>query len=270
VAKSHHHNTKTNKTQHTQAAALRSDGTGRQVFFGLLPDVWIQRTQMPVGLTIPSTRHGETTDVPLGDGDSDRDAAHSRSGWLSSRSLTTASTRLHCRPMVPVPRSSRGPSGSRQPRSGCLSSRSRRQRRYVSNAGRLSRFRFVPATDRHSLLLLPTTATSLSADVPWLPSRPASQRSTLRFHGNSALEPQFPTASGGSTHDANLHYASIRLCAISLSANCRALTQFHFARLFHTAAVHCRIHVRSLARSTVNCRLSRNVFASPLKHVLFT
>ena len=88
--------------------------------------------------------------------------------------------RLHCRPTVPVQRSSRGPIGSRQPRSGCLSSRTRRQRRHVSNAGSRSRFRFVPATDRHSLLLLPTTATSLSADVPWLPSRPASRRSTLR------------------------------------------------------------------------------------------
>ena len=223
---------------------------------------------MPVERTSPSTRHGETTDVPLGDGDSDRDAAHSRSGWLSSRSATTASTQLHCRPTVPVPRSSRRPSCSRQPCSSRLFCRSRRQRRHDRTTSR--RPRFVPATERLSLRLLPTTATSLSADVPWLPSRPASQRSTLRFHGNSALEPQFPTASGGSTHDANLHYASIRLCAISLSANCRALTQFHFARLFHTAAVHCRIHVRSLARSTVNCRLSRNVFASPLKHVLFT
>ena len=163
MAKSHHHNTKTNKTQNTQPAALHPDGTGRQVFFGLPPDVRIRRTQMPVERTSPSTRHGETTecpaDVTLGDGDSDHDAAHSRSGWLSSRSATTASTQLHCRPTVPVPRSSRGPSGNLQPRSGCLSSRSRRQRRHVSNAGRRSRFRFVPATDRLSLLLLPTTYT---------------------------------------------------------------------------------------------------------------
>jgi len=159
-------------------------GLGGGSLSGLLP---AERTQLPVGRTFPSTRHGETTvDVPLGDGDSDRDAAHSRSGWLSS---TTASTRLHCKPMVPVPRSSRGPFGNRQPRSGCLSSRSRRQRRHVSNAGRRSRFRFVPATVRHSLLLLPTTATSLSADVPWLPSRPASRRSTLRSSGNSSPQP---------------------------------------------------------------------------------
>jgi len=119
---------------------------------GLPLDIRIRRTWMPVGQTIPSTRHGETTerraDVPLGDGDSDRDVAHSRSGWLSSRS--------------------------------------RRQRRYDFTAGRRSRSRFVPRTVRHSLLLLPTTATSFSADVPWLPSRPANQRSTLRSPGNSS------------------------------------------------------------------------------------
>ena len=99
---------------------------------GLPPDVRNRRMRMPVERTSPSTRHGETTDVPLGDGDSDRDAAHSRSDWLSSRSSTTASTRLHCRPTVPVLRSSRGPSGNLQPRSGCLSSRSRRQRNYYN------------------------------------------------------------------------------------------------------------------------------------------
>ena len=93
---------------------------------------------------------------------------------------TITSTRLHCRPTVPVPRSSRGPSCSRQPRSGRLFCRSRRQRRHDLTASRRPRFRFVPATERLSLRLLPTTATSLSADVPWLPSSPASRRSTLR------------------------------------------------------------------------------------------
>ena len=105
MAKSHHHNTKTNKTQHTQAAALYPDGTGRRVSFRTSSGcrLRIPRTRMPVRRTIPSTRHGETTerraDVPLGDSD----VAHSRSVWLSSHSSTTASTRLHCRPTVSVP-----------------------------------------------------------------------------------------------------------------------------------------------------------------------
>jgi len=222
VAKSHHHNTKTNKTQHTQAAALRPDGTGRQVFFGLLPDVWIRRTRMPVGLTIPSTRHGETTDVPLGDGDSDRDAAHSRSDWLSSRSSTTASSRLQRRQSVPVP---------------------------------------VRPGDRSALIrLLPTTATS-------------TQHPAFHWQQRTGTAVPHSQRRQHSRCEAPLRLTqSIRLCAISLSAHCRALTQLNFtsARLFHTAATHCRTRVRSLARSTVNCRLSRNVFASPLKHVLYT
>jgi len=60
------------------------------LFPGFFPDVAIRRTRMPVRRTSPSTRHGETTerfaDVPSGDGDSDRDVAQPRSGWLPSRS----------------------------------------------------------------------------------------------------------------------------------------------------------------------------------------
>jgi len=93
---------------------------------------------------------------------------------------TITSTQLHCRPTVPVPRSARGPSCSRQPRSGRLFCRSRQQRRHAFTSSLRPRFRFVPATERLSLRLLPTTATSLLADVPWLPSSPASRRSTLR------------------------------------------------------------------------------------------
>jgi len=76
---------------------------------------------------------------PLGDGDSDRDVARLRSGWLSSRSHDDS----------------------------------------VGNdpdAGRRTRFPFSSRrTDApllrspHTLQLLPTTATSTSADVPWLP-----------------------------------------------------------------------------------------------------
>ena len=114
------------------------------LFPGSFPDVRIRRTRMPVGRTSPSTRLGRQyerpVDVPVGD--SDRDVAQPRSGWLSSRSPTTASTRLQRRPTVPVPVSSRGPM-------------------------------------QHPV-----------------------------FSSNSELEPQFPADSGGSTHDAKLHFAN--------------------------------------------------------------
>ena len=187
---------------------------------------------MPVRRTSPSTRHGEMTerpaDVPLGDGDSDRDVAQPRSGWLCSRS--------------------------------------RRQRRHVSNAGRRSRFRFVPIGS-HSCCCL-RRRPRRQPTYPSSRSRPASRHNTLRSPGNSTLEPQFPAASGGSTHDAKLQLASQsrRLRAITLSAHCRALTQLNFTPLdFSTPLPHTAKYVLSLARSTLNCRLSRNFFASPLK-----
>ena len=49
---------------------------------------------------------------------------------------------------------------------------------------------------------------------------------------------------------------SIRLCAISLSAHCRALTQFHSARLFHTATAHCKIRLCSLYSTVVSRKIS--------------
>ena len=48
-------------------------------------------------------------------------------------------------------------------------------------------------------------------------SRPASRRSTLRSPGDSTLEPQFPADSGGSTHDAKLHFTSRSLADSALS-----------------------------------------------------
>ena len=96
MTRPHQHNTKTNKTQHTQAAALRPKWTGQPVvkckhltqhpasLSGLLPDVRIRRTRIPVGRTSLSTQLGATierpADVPL----DDRDVAPPRSGWLSS------------------------------------------------------------------------------------------------------------------------------------------------------------------------------------------
>ena len=77
MAKTHRHNTIQTETQQTQDAALRPNGLGGGSS-RLLP-----------GRSEPSTRHGETTerpaDVPSGDGDSDRDVAQPRSGWLSGR-----------------------------------------------------------------------------------------------------------------------------------------------------------------------------------------
>ena len=125
---------------------------------------------------------------------------------------------------------------------------------------------FVPATERLSLRLLPTTATSLSADVPWLPSSPASRRSTLRSpqqHTGTAVPSNQRWQH--SQDEALLHLTrSNRPGAISLSTHCRAHTQLklHFRSTFHYAATHCQTHVRSLARSTVNCSHSRNFFAS--------
>jgi len=145
------------------------------LFPGSFPDVRLRRTRMPVERTSPSTRLGERlerpADVPLGDGDSDRDVARLRSDWLSSRSYDDS--------VGTTPLPADGP-GSR-PRLGgpivrhsscCLRRRPRRQPTYLGSR-----------------------------------SRPAGRRSTLRSPGNSEQEPQFQADSGGSTHDAKLHFA---------------------------------------------------------------
>ena len=174
----------TNKTQHTQAAALHPDGTGRRVSSGLLPDVRIRRTQMPVGRTIPSTGHGETTerraDVPLGDGDRDRDVAHSRSDWLSSRSSTTASTRLHCRPTVPVPVCPADPIDTHS--CCCLRRRPRRQPTYPGS-------RLVRRADAAPCVPLTTAHWNRSSQQPAAAAltmrsstSPHTVYQTLRYH----------------------------------------------------------------------------------------
>jgi len=91
------------------------------------------------------------------------------------------------------------------------------KRRHVSNAGRRCRFQIVPRTDRHSLLLLPTTATSSSADVPWLPYSSREPTRHPAFSWQQPLEPQFPATSGGRTHVAKLHFASHSLTDSALS-----------------------------------------------------
>ena len=96
----------------------------------------------------------------------------------------------------------------------------------------------------------------------------------------SSKEPQFPADSGGSTHDAKLHFAnkSHRLCAFSHSAHCRALTQLaeHARRLHILSSAQLYNSCRTLQivlskRSlTLICRLSRNFLRKPAKQVLLT
>jgi len=118
----------------------------------------------------------------------------------------------------------------------------RRQRRHDSTAGRRSRFRFVPRTDRHSLLLLPTTATSLSADVPWLPvssGEPTQHPAFLRQQRTGTAVPHSQRRQHSRCEAPLRLTQSIRLGAISLSAHCRALTQLNFTPLdFSTPLPH--------------------------------
>jgi len=107
VAKPHRHNTRQTKLNTPKQRPHARMDWAVGLFPGSFPDVRIRRTRMPVGRTSPSTRLGERSNAqrtsPHGDGDSDRDVAQLCSGCLSSRSSTTASTRLQCRPTVPDP-----------------------------------------------------------------------------------------------------------------------------------------------------------------------
>jgi len=96
------------------------------------------------------------------------DVPQPRSGWLSSRSTDDSVNTTPLQADGPGSGSSRGPIGTHS--CCCLRRRPRRQPTYSGSR-----------------------------------SRPASRRNTLRSPGNSTLEPQFPAASGGSTHDAKLH-----------------------------------------------------------------
>jgi len=192
---------------------------------------------MPVRRTSPSTRHGEMTerpaDVPLGDGDNDRDVAQPRSGWLCSRS--------------------------------------RRQRRHVSNAGRRSRFRFVPIGS-HSCLL-PTTATSSSADIPWLPVSSGEPTQHTAFSWQQHPGTAVPS---GQRRQHSRCEAPIRLTVSQTpryhtqrTLSSPNSTQLHSARLFHTAAAHCKIRAFS---STVYTQLSSlaKFLRKPTKNMCFS
>jgi len=190
---------------------------------------------MPVRRTSPSTLHGEMTerraDVPLGDGDSDRSVAQPRSSWLSSRS--------------------------------------RRQRRHVSNAGRRSRFRSRPA-DRSSV----TPAVAYDGDrvvsrrtlAPGLVRRadatPCVLLATAHWNRSSQQTAAVALTMRSSTSPHTFSQTPRSQSQRTLSSPIS--TQLHSARLF-TQLPHTTKYVRSLARSTLICLLSRNFFASPLK-----
>jgi len=161
----------------------------------------------------------------LGDGVSDRDVARLRSGWISSRSHDDS----------------------------------------VGNdpdAGRLSRF---PVSSRrtdapllrspHTLQLLPTTATSKSADVPRLSVSSGGPTQHPAFTWQQRWRPwcrprnrssQLTAAAALTMRDSTSPNKSHRLCAHSHSAHCRALTQL---------AEHVRrLHTLTSARLYHSCR----------------
>ena len=173
----------------------------------------------------------------------------------STTTTTTTSTRHRCRPTVPVPRSSRGPSCSRQPRSGRLLCRSTSTQAVGPGSGSSRR-----PNDFHSGCC-PRRRPRCRPTFPGSRQvrRADAAPCVLR---NSALEPQRRQHSQG---EALLRLTRSNIPgAISLRTHCRARTQLklHFRSTFHHAATPCQTHVRSLARSTVNCSHSRNFFAS--------
>ena len=115
----------------------------------------------------------------------------------------------------------------------------------------------VSRTDRQSPLLLRTTATSLSADVPWLPVSSGGPTQHPAFSSNSEMEPQFPADSGGGTHDAKLHFANQSHSDFALSLSAHTVNSASLSSTFHTATAQCKIrafssmvytHLSSLAK----------------------
>jgi len=156
---------------------------------------------MPVRRTSPSTRLGATierpVDVPLGEGDSDRDVAHPRSGWLSSRFTNDS--------IDPSPMQADGPGSG-----------------------------LVPRTDRQSLSLLPTTATSSSAEVPWLPVSSGGPMQHSAFPRQQRTGTAVPSRQPRqhSRCEAPLRQPkSLGLSALTYSTHYRALSQLSFSQL---------------------------------------
>ena len=219
MAKPHQHNTKTNKTQHTQAAALRPDFTGRQVSFrtpsrtygsdgrGCRSDGRLRRLGSAQRSHAPRTFLSATATATA--------TSLSHAPAVSQAAPpTTASTRLQCRPTVPVPVLSR-------------------------------------RTDWQSLQLLPTPATSTSADVHWLPVSSGGPTQHPAFPRQQRTGTAVPSRQRRqhSRCEAPLRQPkSLGLSAVTLSAHCRALSQLSFPRLrstFHTATAHCKIRAFS-------------------------
>ena len=189
MAKTHRHNTLQAELNRPRTRPYAPTGLGGGSLSRFLSGrSRFRRTRMPVRRTSPSTRSRRYDRTPRG-------RSSRRRRQRPRRRLT--------------------------PLWQALQPLHRRQRRHVSNAGRRSRFRFVPRTERHSLLLLPTTATLSSADVPWLPVSSGEPTQHPASSWQQPLEPQFPATGGGSTHDAKLPFASNNLAdsALSISAH---------------------------------------------------
>ena len=174
---------KTNKTQHTQAAVLHPDGTGRRVSFrtssGCMDptDAYAGRTEDSVD---PARRNDRT---------SRGRSSRRRRQRPRRRSLTL---RLTLQPLH------------------------RRQRRHDSTTGRRSRFRLVPRTDRPSLTTLrlslqplQTTASSRlqhwpSAPVPVRPGDRTALTPAVAYDGDLVVSRRTlaPVSSGEPTHSA--------------------------------------------------------------------
>jgi len=240
VAKPHQHNTDKQDATHPGGGLTPRRDWAAGFFPGLLPDA-ANPTDADAGQTdvpVDTARRNDRT--PRGRSPRRRRQRPQRRSTTLQLALqplpTTASTRLQCRPTVPVPVSSRGSIVSHS--CCCLRRRPRCQPTY-----------------------------------PGSRSRPAGQRNTLRSPGNSALEPQFPADSGGSTHDAKLHFASHSLADSALSISAHTVEPYlnstSLRSTFHTAAAHCKIRAFS---STVYTHLSSlaKFLRKPAKNMCFS
>ena len=215
MTKPHQHNTKTNKTQHTQAAALRPEWTGQPV---VKCKHLTQHPAFTLRLFLGSFRtYGSDGRGYRSDGRLCRPGSAQR--WNAPQtflSATATATSLH-----------HAPAGS--PATPPTTALTHLQCR----------------TDRQSLLLLLMTATSLSADVPWLLVSSGGLTQHPAFSSNSEMEPQFPADSGGSTHDAKLHFANQSHSDFVLSLSAHTVEPYlnsaSLRSTFHTATAHCKI-----------------------------
>jgi len=199
VAKPHQHNTKTNKTQHTQDAALRPEWTGRWVSF-----------RAPSGRTDPTDTDAGRTDVSVDPARRNDRTPRGRSSRRQRprRRSTTLWLALH--PLH------------------------RRQLQLVSSTDRRSRFRSRPA-DRSAL----TPAVAYDGDVvvsrralaSGLVHRADAAPCVLQQQRNGTAVPSIQRRQHSRCEAPLRQPKSLGLCALTLSAHCRALSQLSFSQL---------------------------------------